>query len=56
MSPALPRVVTNCKGILDTLAEGFHAATGPKRRLARIWNMIGQNLNEDFESVTEMVT
>ena len=38
--PGPPIVVTDCLGILNTLAAGLEAATAPSRKLARVWSMI----------------
>jgi len=38
--PSPPSVVTDCLGLIDTLARGKRVATAAGRPLARIWNMI----------------
>lgn len=55
-NPSLPRVVTDCKGILDTLLQGcpLHAC-GPKRALARTWHILSQALDEDFRPAAKLV-
>ena len=43
-----PQVVTDCKGVLDTLTAGATAATSHDKRLARVWTMTAQQLDGDF--------
>ena len=45
-----PRVVTDCLGIANTLASGRDRATAPMRKLARVWNMVF-NILDDLSSV-----
>ena len=51
----LPRVVTDCLGVLRSLQDGYQAAVGPNRRQARLWAMIGHSLDEDFSSAAQTV-
>ena len=45
-----PRVVTDCLGIVNTLASGRDRATAPMHKLARVWNMVF-NILDDHSSV-----
>ena len=56
MLPFLPHVVTDCKGIIDGLSGSPMLATGPKKALARIWNMLAHVLDGDFVSARGLVT
>ena len=47
-SVALPRIITDCKGLLDTAEAGFAAATAPSRVLARVWVAINVALDNKF--------
>jgi len=38
--PSPPSIVTDCLGLIDTLARGKRVATAAGRPLARIWNMV----------------
>ena len=51
----LPKVVTDCKGILDTLQGCPQAASGHKRALARTWNMVRHVLDDDFVTAAALV-
>lgn len=46
----IPKVVTDCKGILDTLSNEPSSATGYKKALARTWQHIRHTLDDDFPS------
>ena len=43
-SPWIPRVLTDCLGLIKTAEQGTPAATGSSRQLARTWNMIAHSL------------
>ena len=45
--PFIPRIVTDCKGILDSLDRNPSLAVGPLCRLARIWKLIIHTLDSD---------
>ena len=48
MNIEVPFVVTDCKGVLDGLYDGFQACTTSKKKLARTWNLVGSILDGDF--------
>jgi len=48
LNTVLPQVVTDCKGIVDTLQSSPESACGHKRALARTWAMIAQLLDHEF--------
>jgi len=52
VTPALPYVVTDCLNIPQTLARGLDAARGPSRPQARLWRLVGHNL--DFQCPPEL--
>ena len=52
VTPALPYVVTDCLNIPQTLARGLDAACGPSRPQARLWRLVGHNL--DFQCPPEL--
>ena len=56
MTPVLPKVITDCLGILQGLQSGAQAATSPKKRLARLWGMISLALDGDFQAAIPQVT
>ncbi len=56
LTVSMPRVVTDCLGILETLRGHVLAATSPKRVLARTWNMIATSLDQDFEAARSLLT
>lgn len=45
----VPRVVTDCKGVLNNLEAGVTIATLPSKRLARVWKMAAHNLDGNFD-------
>ena len=45
LSVVMPRVITDCKGLVDTVCAGLTAATAPSRVLARIWVAINAELD-----------
>ncbi len=51
----LPKVVTDCKGILDSLKRSPALATGHKMALARTWTMVSRALDDDFTSAASLV-
>ncbi len=55
MNPWLPRVVTDCKGVVDGLIAGFTSMSGPDRKLARTWCMLGKFLDFDFSGAASQV-
>ncbi len=50
MTPAPPRVVTDCLEVCKTLAAGKRAATAGRKRLARVWVRIHTVLEGDVAS------
>ena len=56
MNPMLPKVVTDCVGLLQGLQGEPSIATGPKKKLARTWNMIKCALDGDFQVALRQVT
>ena len=56
MFPALPRIVTDCKGILDGLESSPLHMCGRSKALARTWKMVDHVLDGDFASARRMVT
>jgi len=56
MAPFLPQVITDCNGIVDGLAGVSQWATGPKKALARTWQMVSQVLDGDFVAARQLVT
>ena len=56
LNMVLPKVVTDCKGILDTLQGCPKVAAGHKRSLARTWNMLRHALDEDFAAAACLTT
>ena len=55
MSPFIPRVVTDYKGIIDTSSRGTAAATTASCPNARIWNMMAASLDSDISVLREQV-
>ena len=55
LNVALPQVVTDCKGIVDTLQGTPESACGHKRALGRTWAMIAQLLDHDFSEAAVKV-
>jgi len=53
VTPAMPMVITDCLNIPQTLARGLDAACGPTRPQARLWRLVGHNL--DFHCPPELV-
>ncbi len=49
----MPDVVTDCKGILDTLYGSPAEACGPKRSLARTWRMVADALDGQFRDAAD---
>ena len=56
LSPLTPRIVTDCKGILDGLRAGADKIKNPKLALARTWRLIAFILEEDFEEAANLLT
>ena len=56
MSPALPRLVTDCKGLCDTLNRCPTHACGHDKALARTWSMLRLALDNDFAPAAKLVT
>ena len=55
MSPGVPRIVTDYKGIIDTSSRGTAAATTAACPNARIWKMIASCLDSDISTLCEQV-
>ena len=51
----MPRVVTDCLGILRCLQAGYKRAVGPSCRQARLWKIIGLALDEEFANAAAAV-
>jgi len=51
-----PRVVTDCKGILDGLKSGPSAVTAADNKLARTWHIIVHNLDDSFAEAATKTT
>ena len=49
MSPTLPRVITDCLNLLQTLERGFKHACGPARPQARLWRLIAGTFDYAFQ-------
>ena len=47
-TPFVPRVLTDCLGLLQTVDKGASAACSANMRLARTWHHIAQFLNNDL--------
>ncbi len=47
----LPRIITDCKGLVDTVLAGLAAATAPSRILARIWVAIDVAIDNKFHDL-----
>jgi len=56
MTPFLPHIVTDCKGIVDGLASTPQQVTGRRSSLARTWRMVAAVLDWDFEVARGRVT
>ncbi len=52
----VPKIVTDCKGLLDAAKAGWHSAAAPSRVLARIWNMIATALDGDLQALVQILT
>ncbi len=55
LNVCLPLVITDCKGIYDTLQTSPPEACGHKRALGRTWSMVAQHLDQDFAEAAKMV-
>ena len=53
--PFLPRIVTDCKGILEGLERTPQHVCGRSKALARTWKMVAHVLDGDFRSARSMV-
>ena len=51
MHPFPPKMVTDCKGLVDTAARGRTRATTAKQPLARIWNIIAAAMDGDLHTL-----
>ncbi len=47
----VPRIITDCKGLVDTVAAGPLAATAPSRILARIWNTVVASVDGNLNNL-----
>ena len=52
----LPKIVTDCLGILQELKAEPQAATLPSKNLGRTWRMVAHNLDNDFEGAARNTT
>mmetsp|Transcript_15048 Transcript_15048/g.52826 ORF Transcript_15048/g.52826 Transcript_15048/m.52826 type:complete len:338 (+) Transcript_15048:378-1391(+) len=55
LNTCLPKVVTDCKGILDTLQGSPNVAAGHKRALARTWMKLRHALDDDFATAAALM-
>ncbi len=55
-NPFVPKVYTDCKGVLDGWQEGFESCTTVKKKLARTWRLIGAALDFNFEQAASLTT
>ncbi len=55
-SVSLPRIITDCKGIVDGLNLVPQATTNHDRALARTWAMLRRAVDDDFELARQRVT
>jgi len=53
LNAGIPNVVTDCKGILDSLQKEPGHTTGPKKALARTWQFIRHVLDDDFAAARD---
>ena len=53
MCMTVPSVVTDCQGVLNGLQAGVAATTGPKRKLARTWNLLAGALDGSFSEAAQ---
>ena len=52
----MPKVVTDCLGILQGLQAGPDSSTEAKKKLARTWSMIASNLDGCFQDAASLTT
>ena len=55
-SYAVPAIVTDCKGILDSLSWAPQALTCHDKALARTWHMIRLRLDDDLQQLAAQLT
>ena len=53
---SIPHIVSDCKGILDSVAQDPHALTAHDRALARTWNIIRQRVDDDMEQLAAKIS
>ena len=53
ITPAPPRMLTDCQALLATAASGLPRAGDPRKPLARIWHMAASALDGDLASVAD---
>ena len=56
LTPCLPAIVTDCKGILDGLQASPPHMCSSRMALARTWKMVVQALDGSFEAAQQRVT
>ena len=52
-SPLLPRIVTDCLGVLEALQRGLKDAADARKPHARLWHLVGCCLDGDFSAAAE---
>jgi hypothetical protein len=55
-SHAIPAIVTDCKGILDSLRWAPQTLTSHDKALARTWSMIRVRLDDDLQQLAKQLT
>ena len=53
LCPRQPRIVTDCKGVLDMARAGTAVATAGSSANARIWNLIAQALDQNVTKLAD---
>jgi hypothetical protein len=52
----VPSIVTDCKGIVDSLQYAPHTLTCHDKALARTWGMVRQQLDDDLQQLARRLT
>ena len=55
-SCSMPPMVTDCKGILDSMQWAPHTLTSHDKALARTWGMVRQRLDDDLQQLASRLT
>ena len=56
LSSFMPYIITDCLGVLEGFRAGSAVMTGPKMKMARVWNIIAGYVDFDMQTASQMIT